>query len=64
MRDKKETEELRMDTPLNPEFKLNERIRNTSQVYVPGESLEEHHAIEDANEFIAEKIIDQTIENG
>lgn len=64
MNNGKKSEEIRMDTPLNPEFKLNERIRNTSQVYVPGESLEEQHAVEEANEFISEKIIGQTIENG
>ncbi|WRP07065.1 hypothetical protein U9J35_02555 [Rossellomorea aquimaris] len=63
MRDHKKPEDLRMDTPLNPEFTLNNEVRNTSQVYVPGESVEEHHAIEEGNGFIAEKEIGQANEN-
>ncbi|KPL60564.1 hypothetical protein [Rossellomorea vietnamensis] len=62
-RDKK-SEKMRMDTPLNPEFTMNDRLRNPSQVYVPGESLEEHHAVEEGNGVIAEKVIGQANENG
>ncbi|MCA1064185.1 hypothetical protein QTG56_03070 [Rossellomorea sp. AcN35-11] len=64
MRDHKKPEELRMDTPLNPEFTLNHEARNPSQVYVPGESVEEHYAVEEGNHLIAEKEIGQSMENG
>ncbi len=60
----KKPEELRMDTPLNPEFTMNGRLRNPSQVYVPGESIDEQHAIRESNEFIAGKEIGQAKENG
>ncbi|TMU84929.1 hypothetical protein FGG79_13565 [Bacillus sp. BHET2] len=60
----KKLEELSMDTPLNPEFTMNGRLRNPSQVYVPGESIDEQHANEESNEFIASKEIGQAKENG
>ncbi|MBN8192255.1 hypothetical protein JI667_08850 [Bacillus sp. NTK074B] len=41
-----------MEAPLKPEFTMNDRRRNPSQVYVPGESMEEHHAIEEGNGVI------------
>ena len=64
MRDHKKPEELCMDTPLNPEFTLNNEVKNPSQVYVPGESVEELHDVEEGNGFIAEKEIGQSNENG
>ncbi|BCB02367.1 hypothetical protein [Bacillus sp. KH172YL63] len=64
MNDHKKPEEISMDTPLNPTFTMNGRIRDTSQVYVPGESLDEHSAVEESNVFMAEKEIGQANENG
>ncbi|MCA0150056.1 MULTISPECIES: hypothetical protein [Rossellomorea] len=64
MSNDKKSEDVLMDTPLNPEFTMNDRRRDPSQVYVPGESLEEHHAVEEGNGVIAEKVIGQANENG
>ena len=64
MRSDGNSDEKRMDVPLKAEFTMNDRLRNPSGVYVPGESVEEHYAIEEGNGVIAEKVIGQANENG
>ncbi|PFA68335.1 hypothetical protein CN378_06985 [Bacillus sp. AFS015802] len=64
MRSGEKSNDKRIEVPLKPEFTMNDRLRNPSGVYVPGESVEEHHAVEEGNGVIAEKVIGQANENG
>ncbi len=47
------------NTPLNPEFTIKNDPKNIS-----GDSIDLHNSIEESNEFIAEKEIDQQTNNG
>ncbi|HWO98906.1 MAG TPA: hypothetical protein VNM45_21835 [Bacillus sp. (in: firmicutes)] len=58
--------ELSMDTPLNPDFSMgfqNNENPYATQTYTPGDSVEEHHVVEEANQMITAKELGQQNNN-
>lgn len=59
--------ELSMDTPLNPDFSMSFQPKRENpfavQSYSPGDSVEEHHMIEEANQMISAKELGQQSNN-
>lgn len=59
--------EMSMDTPLNPDFSLKFQMKSENpyavQTYSPGDSVEEHHVVEEANQMISAKELGQQNNN-
>ena len=59
--------ELSMDTPLNPDFSMSFQPKSenpfAAQSYSPGDSVEEHHMLEEANQMISAKELGQQNSN-
>ncbi|ANB61149.1 hypothetical protein [Anoxybacteroides amylolyticum] len=62
------SKELPLDTVLNPELRLSTDFHFWQAFFDEtvnaGDSIAEHTAIEQANEYLAEKAIEQTFFNG
>ncbi|MCA1030949.1 hypothetical protein LCL95_07950 [Bacillus timonensis] len=61
------SKEMPMNTPLNPVFSMSSELNTNnpfeSEASYAGNSVNEHVAMEEANEFLAEKEISQVFEN-
>ncbi|WP_102347417.1 hypothetical protein [Bacillus sp. Marseille-P3661] len=60
------TSEIANSTALNPEFTLGvdtDIFNPSGKDYIEGESVDEHHIIEQANEYLAEEELKQEYNN-